>query len=384
MPPGRRWSAYDPHPEYLSSKYARGLSEVDLIEVQHHHAHIASCLVDNGETGPVIGVAFDGLGYGIDATLWGGEFLAVDLAHSRRLGHLAPVALPGGTAAVREPWRMVAAYLPDLVDQPTARRNAQRWSAVVAVSRTPRLSPLTSSAGRLFDAVSALVTGRDVVTYEGQAAIELEQIADHTAPGSYHARLVEGAPFQIVGADLVAAVVSDLDAAVSPERVAMRFHRGVATSIADGCELARQRTGLSTVALSGGVFQNVLLLGLALDLLVRRGFRVLTHRDIPPNDGGISLGQAAVAAEQRSPATSPFKRIAGPRSCGKTGVLVQNAWAVEGRTRPCGCCCRRPVPHIVSGFSGLPDRSAGGWRRRPRRRHARAPRWRRHRRPATR
>jgi hydrogenase maturation protein HypF len=289
--------AYDLHPEYLSARYALDLPDVELIGVQHHHAHIAACLVDNAEPGPVIGVAFDGLGYGTDATLWGGEFLAADLAQSTRLGHLAPVAMPGGDAAVRQPWRMAAAYLDaaGLSSHP-ALVEPDRWRDVLAVSRVSTLSPRTSSAGRLFDAISALVTGRTVAGYEGQAAIELEHLAEPDETGCYPARLRDGSPFEIVGADLVTAVVSDLDSCVPPARVSMRVHRAVAALVADGCELARQRTGLSTVALSGGVFQNVLLLGLGADALRQRGFRVLTHQRIAPNDSGISLGQVAIAA----------------------------------------------------------------------------------------
>ncbi len=289
--------AHDLHPQYRSSRHALDLPDVELIGVQHHHAHIAACLVDNGEPGPVIGVAFDGLGYGSDATLWGGEFLAVDLAQATRLGHLAPVAMPGGDAAVRQPWRMAAAYLDTagLSGHP-ALVETDRWRDIIALSRIGALSPGTSSAGRLFDAVSALVIGRTVVTYEGQAAIELENVADLSEPGGYAAGLRASVPFEIVGADLVRCVVSDLDAGVPPGRVSMRMHRGVAAIIADGCELARERTGLSTVALSGGVFQNVLLVGLAVDALRQRGFRVLTHHRVAPNDSGISLGQVAVAA----------------------------------------------------------------------------------------
>lgn len=173
--------AHDLHPEYLSTKYAESLDGVELVGVQHHHAHIASCLADNGEAGPVLGVAFDGLGLGTDGTLWGGELLAADLSGFERLGHLAPVPLPGGAAAVREPWRMAAAYLDaafaDAVPGlDVVRRNADRWGSVVAMARsTGTAAPRTSSAGRLFDAVSAILGVRDTVTYEGQAAIELEQ-----------------------------------------------------------------------------------------------------------------------------------------------------------------------------------------------------------------
>ena len=173
--------AHDLHPEYLSTKYALELDDVDLQPVQHHHAHIASCLADNGEQGPVIGVAFDGTGYGADGTIWGGEFLAAGLAWFERGGHLVPVPMPGGAAAIRQPWRMAAAYTGD---PEVARRHPDQWSAVVAMAAKGINSPLTSSAGRLFDAAAALLGVRDAINYEGQAAVELEQLADPGRPAS--------------------------------------------------------------------------------------------------------------------------------------------------------------------------------------------------------
>ena len=190
--------AHDLHPEYLSTKYALEREGVDLVGVQHHHAHIVSCLADNGETGPVIGVAFDGLGYGDDGTLWGGEILVADLANYQRAGHLVPVPMPGGTAAIKHPWRMAASYLDLAFDGvascgPSVSSGATRTSggAVVALARSGTASPMTSSAGRLFDAVAAIVCGRDSVNYEGQAAIELEQMADPGEMSVYPVR-VEG------------------------------------------------------------------------------------------------------------------------------------------------------------------------------------------------
>ena len=174
--------AHDLHPEYLSTKYALEL-DLPAEGVQHHHAHIASCLADNGEAGPVIGVAFDGTGYGTDGTIWGGEFLAAGLAAFERGGHLAPVPMPGGAAAIRQPWRMAAAYTGDAE---VARRHQDQWSAVVAMAAKGINSPLTSSAGRLFDAAAALLGVRDAINYEGQAAVELEQLAGEEA-GAYPA-----------------------------------------------------------------------------------------------------------------------------------------------------------------------------------------------------
>ena len=185
--------AHDLHPDYLSTKYAMGLAEdegsgVELIGVQHHHAHIAACLADNGERGPVIGVAFDGTGYGTDGTLWGGEFLIARLAGFERAGHLAALPLPGGAAAIRQPWRMAAAYLDAAypggmqAGLDVEQRNERRWDNVVSMARRRINSPLTSSAGRLFDAAATILGVRDLISYEGQAAIELEQLAEAGRP----------------------------------------------------------------------------------------------------------------------------------------------------------------------------------------------------------
>jgi hydrogenase maturation protein HypF len=293
--------AHDLHPEYLSTKYALDLDGVELEGVQHHHAHVASCLADNGERGPAIGVAFDGLGYGTDGTIWGGELLVADLVGFERVGHFEPVPMPGGTAAIREPWRMAAASL-DLCyeggvpeDLDVVRRNRRRWEEIVRLARARVNSPLTSSVGRLFDAVSAILGVRDRVNYEGQAAIELEQLADPKEAGVYQATIGSGWPFRISGADLVRAVVDDLRAGEEPAIIAARFHNGVAATIVGTCEVIGARTGLRTVALSGGVFQNLLLLERTVGRLERAGFSVLLHSRVPPNDAGISLGQAAVA-----------------------------------------------------------------------------------------
>jgi hydrogenase maturation protein HypF len=295
--------AYDLHPEYLSTKYALDL-DIESLGVQHHHAHIASCLADNGETGPVLGVAFDGTGYGTDGTIWGGEFLLADLVGFRRLAHLAPVPMPGGVTAVRQPWRMAAAYLDEAYGRPpesldVLRRNEDRWADVLAVAASGT-QPRTSSAGRLFDAVSAVLGVRDAIHYEGQAAIELEQRADPAERGSYPVRLENRDPIVVRGADLVRAAVTDLLAGVDVGVIAGRVHNGLADAIVAVCVALRDTTGVSDVALSGGVFQNLLLLDRAVDRLRANGFRVLTHSRVPTNDGGISLGQAAVAAASDS------------------------------------------------------------------------------------
>ncbi|HTT55425.1 MAG TPA: carbamoyltransferase HypF [Streptosporangiaceae bacterium] len=295
--------AHDLHPEYLSTKYALGYPDAELIGVQHHHAHIASCLADNDEDGPVIGVAFDGTGFGPDGTIWGGEFLIAELASATRGGCLAGLPMPGGAAAIRQPWRMAAVYLDAAFPGAlpgglaVAARNAAAWADVLAMARRGVNSPLTSSAGRLFDAVAALLGVRDTINYEGQAAVELEQLAAGSpASAGYPARITPGPPFTVTAADLVHAAAGDLLDGVPAAVVSARFHRGVADFIVAGCQLLRSSSGLGTVALSGGVFQNLLLLGTVTGLLEADGFRVLTHSRVPPNDGGISLGQALVAA----------------------------------------------------------------------------------------
>ncbi|MEU8630647.1 carbamoyltransferase HypF [Amycolatopsis sp. NPDC048633] len=271
--------AHDLHPEYLSTKYALDREDVELLGVQHHHAHIAACLADNGEDGPVLGVAFDGTGFGPDGTIWGGEFLLADLTSYQRLSHLRPVAMPGGVMAIRQPWRMAASYVDEL-GRP-ARED------VVKLKRSGINSPLTSSAGRLFDAAAALLGVRDTITYEGQAAIELEQLADLTEKSAYRARVDD----VVHGEDLIAALLDDPG---STAKRAARFHNGVADAIARTCDRFRDHS--TTVALSGGVFQNVLLLDRTIEQLAQKGFRVLTHRNVPANDGGISFGQVAVAS----------------------------------------------------------------------------------------
>jgi hydrogenase maturation protein HypF len=292
--------AYDLHPEYLSTKYALDL-DLDSCGVQHHHAHIASCLADNGHEGPVIGVAFDGTGYGTDGTLWGGEFLVADLAGFERAGHLEPVPMPGGAAAIRQPWRMAAAYLravfpggpPSGLD--VVKRNERNWAPITLMAERGVNAPLSSSAGRLFDAVAALLSVRDTINYEGQAAVELEQLADPGETGSYRAAISDGPSFRIQGASLVQAVTAELAEGTPAPVIAARFHNGIAALIEEGCLLARERHGLGTVALSGGVFQNLLVTERAAARLEARGFRVLLHSRVPCNDGGISLGQAVVA-----------------------------------------------------------------------------------------
>jgi hydrogenase maturation protein HypF len=282
--------AHDLHPDYLSTRWALE-QEADTIGVQHHHAHAASCIAENGETGPALALVFDGTGYGTDATIWGGELLRCDLEDFERVAHFEPVPLPGGETAIREPWRTAASYL-ELAGRPVSLERWPDWSQVRESLRVN--APLSSGVGRLFDAVAALLGVRERVSYEGQAAIELEHLAGDAEAPPYECRLEAGV---IRGTDLVAAVHDDLDAGRPREEIAAAFHEGVAKAAARACVDA---AGPRSVALSGGSFQNLRLLGSVRTRLATLGFRVLTHSRVPPNDGGISYGQAAVAARRRA------------------------------------------------------------------------------------
>jgi hydrogenase maturation protein HypF len=304
--------AYDLHPEYLSTKYALELEEAGLpvVGVQHHHAHIASCLADNerpsGER--VIGVALDGTGYGTDGAVWGGEFLEGSVAEGfARRGHLEYAPMPGGAAAIRQPWRMALAQLIALYGEeevsklPLAMVREAGEANVRLVARLVEHglnTPPTSSAGRLFDAVAALVgvPGSLRTTYEGQAAVELELAANGPVGRGYPFRLrPEGERWVVETSGIIAGVVEDLLAGCSAGAVSSSFHRTMAEVVVAGCEEIRGARGASAVALSGGTFQNLLLLGQVLELLAGRGFTVYRHRRVPANDGGLSLGQAVLA-----------------------------------------------------------------------------------------
>ncbi|HEY6890519.1 MAG TPA: Sua5/YciO/YrdC/YwlC family protein, partial [Solirubrobacter sp.] len=287
--------AHDLHPEYLSTKFALDL-DLPAVGVQHHHAHLAACLAEHGVESAA-GAIYDGTGYGTDGTVWGGELLRGDLTDFTRLGSLWPVRMPGGEAAIREPWRMACAWLLEIGhDVP------EEWTRVAQLVRTGLNSPLTSSMGRLFDAVAALCGLRATVTYEGQAAVELEALADRHETAAYpldttctqpvyrgqtpvydlDARLVLDAR------PTVAAVAEDVARGVDVALVSARFHNAVARATAQALR------DEPVVVLSGGVFQNELLLVRTLELLPR----ALTPRKLPVNDGGIAYGQAAIAARR--------------------------------------------------------------------------------------
>jgi len=301
--------AVDLHPDYLASKYGRRLAKSEnlkLVEVQHHHAHIASCMVDNAVTEPVIGVSFDGSGYGPDGNIWGGEFMTADLKSYNRVGHLKYVAQPGGDVAAKRPYRMAISYLHSLLGDNELMRKLPFLSSIDAKEMdiikqqidTGLNAPLTSSCGRLFDAVSALAGIRDVVSYEAQAAVELEMAAPDNLDDISGYRFFieyENGLYIVNQRQLFLEIVSDIKNKVSVSKISAKFHRGTADMILNVCGYILRETGLKVVALSGGVFQNRLLLRTAVALLKNAGFDVLIHKEVPTNDGGISLGQAAIA-----------------------------------------------------------------------------------------
>ncbi|MBC7226727.1 MAG: carbamoyltransferase HypF [Thermoflexales bacterium] len=292
--------AHDLHPAYLSTRYARERAgRLPLVPVQHHHAHIAACMAENGLAGdrPVIGVAFDGTGYGTDGAIWGGEFLIADYASFRRVAHLRYIPLPGGDAAIRRPYRTALAHLwaagvswdeglPPVAAATEAERAVLERQLVQGLNVVP-----TSSMGRLFDAVAALAGVRQEINYEAQAAVELEMQVAEGVEEAYPFGVGE----EIDPAPVVRAVVEDVRDGVPVGVIAARFHNGVAAMVREVCLRLRAGTGLNEVALSGGVFQNITLLGKTMALLEEAGFTVYVHRLVPPNDAGISLGQAVIA-----------------------------------------------------------------------------------------
>jgi hydrogenase maturation protein HypF len=320
--------AYDLHPDYLTTKYARelGATGIKLIPVQHHHAHIASCLADNGLESPVIGVAFDGTGLGADGNIWGGEFLVADYRSYKRAGHLEYLPLPGGAAAIKRPYRIAIGYVLTLLGEDALSAviaSEAKQSQLASIGQVSEVemevikrqierkinSPLSSSMGRLFDAIAALVGIRGEIDYEGQAAVELEMAAHSSVIArrisneaishnneSYPYHIVEDEGIRIVRLkDLLLAVIEDLHQGVSKGKISVKFHDTVARMINEMCRLIADETGITQVTLSGGVFQNRLLLRKAVSLLESSGFQVFTHRQVPCNDGDVSLGQAVIA-----------------------------------------------------------------------------------------
>jgi hydrogenase maturation protein HypF len=298
--------AYDLHPDYLSTQWALEQKGVCLAGVQHHHAHIAACMAENQIDGPVIGLALDGSGYGTDGHIWGGEALIADYASFDRAAHFAYTPLPGGAAAIREPWRMAVSYLTRAygenvldLDVPFVRGLDRRKAELVLKMAARGVnSPLTSSCGRLFDAVAALIGIRQEITYEAQAAIELEMAARLSSEsGGYLLAICrQDKPWQIDIAPLFTAIVEDLRRKVCTETISRRFHNGLIETLARLARLLREESAINRICLSGGTFHNVLVFESLIRKLESDGFDVFTHSEVPAGDGGLGLGQVAVAA----------------------------------------------------------------------------------------
>jgi len=292
--------AYDLHPGYLSSKYALSLENVKLIGVQHHHAHMASCMIENGYTGKAIGVSFDGTGYGTDGKIWGGEFLVGDFRDFERMGHLSYIPLAGGDETVRKPYRIALCYLLSISDNLPSYLpkefldfiKDEEVNVFKSMIKNGFNTVLASSSGRLFDAVSAVLGIREINSYEAQSAMELEMIADENERGYYP---VENNNLIFDQLSIFNSVLEDVKRGVEREKIAARFHNTIAHLILKACEVLRDSYGINTVALSGGVFQNLFLFKKVVNLLKENGFSVLYHKKVPTNDGGISLGQAVIA-----------------------------------------------------------------------------------------
>lgn len=302
--------ACDLHPKYNSTAFAKSLG-LPVIEVQHHFAHIASCMAENGYEGEVIGVAFDGTGYGTDGTVWGGEFLKVSYSGFKRLGSVAPYRQAGGELAVKEGWRVAVSLLLDAFGSESDAGDAALKLGLCGENSLKtqfamlenNINCVTStSAGRIFDAVSAILGIKRLSTFEGEASMALEFAAEKTAKSDFSPEISasEDGRFVIKTDKLIRFLAVKSTQKASKEYLAGVFHSAVAQMVLAGCRRCREQTGINTAAMSGGVFQNLLLLKKCCDLLKKDGFNVLIHSLVPPNDGGIALGQAAVALQQIS------------------------------------------------------------------------------------
>ncbi|MDO8886332.1 hypothetical protein, partial [Candidatus Oleimmundimicrobium sp.] len=301
--------AYDLHPEYLSTKFAKSLEGIKLVGVQHHHAHTVSCMVENGIEDKVIGVSFDGTGYGTDGTIWGGEFFIADWKGFERYAHLRYVPMPGGETAIKKPYRMALGYLYSFfgdkleeldIDFLKGLDETEFKNIKIQIDKGLN-SPMTSSCGRLFDAVSALIGIRDVVDYEGQAAIELEMIAKVDVDEKYdfklekNSRKTQSSSLIVDTKPIIVGVIDDLKIGLSNSEISAKFHNTVAAFVIAVCDRARDDRGINKVALSGGVFQNLFLSNKLIQKLRKGDFEVYLQKKVPCNDGGISLGQATIA-----------------------------------------------------------------------------------------
>jgi hydrogenase maturation protein HypF len=315
---------HDLHPDNPGMRYARQRPGCPSVGVQHHHAHVVSCMVEHNLHGPVIGVALDGTGYGPDNTIWGGEILIATHGGYSRAAHLDPVHLPGGEAAIRQPWRMAISHLYhsfgsdfEKIDLPLLHHHRQELSILRQMMDQQINAPLTSSCGRLFDAIAVLAGLRQQVTFEGQVAMELESLAAADAtPGPasvcYGLEIEESneKPWIMRTAPIIRGVVDDLRQGVPGPAIASRFHITLARLLATTCQRLGRREQIDQVVLSGGVFQNLSLLRLLVPLLENYGCTVYTHSLVPPNDGGLALGQAVAGRAMHE---------------GKTGVVIKTA-----------------------------------------------------------
>ena len=313
--------AYDLHPEYLSTKYALAQrDDMFKIGVQHHHAHIVSCMAENGIHHKVIGVAFDGLGYGDDGNFWGGEFFIADLSGYQRAGHLDYVPMPGGEQAIKEPWRMAISYLyqiyssdissiimpfpPHFTGEPKTIVDHPKIKVLLKMLSQRIHCPLTSSMGRLFDGVASLLDLQHFVNYEGQAAIKLESIADERETGHYPFGINTNAGAHcnrlivIQWQPVIKHIIEDMQHGIASSIISARFHNSIVDMVYQVCIILRNSKGVNDVVLSGGVFQNNFLLSRLVKKLKLQGFTLYSHKKVPCNDGGLSLGQAVIAGER--------------------------------------------------------------------------------------
>jgi hydrogenase maturation protein HypF len=300
-----RAAAYDLHPGYMSTRMALASGIERTVGVQHHHAHIASCMAENHLRGTVLGVALDGTGFGTDGTIWGGEFLLADFAGFTRRAHLRNVLLPGGDAAVRQPWRMALSYLRDTFGRQIPdklrcfREIGEKQIALVDTMLSRRIQTVeTSSCGRLFDAVATMLGMASEVTFEGQAAIALEAAVERGIEEHYDFEIEENDTLTLDFRPAIVAMVKDVTSGRRVGEISARFHNTLSTAIVDVCSRIRSSGGVDRVCLSGGTFQNLYLLGRTVVELRRRGFGVYLHAQVPANDGGIALGQAVIANER--------------------------------------------------------------------------------------
>lgn len=318
--------AHDSHPDYLSTAFGNQLAaggQLLQFDVQHHHAHIVSCMIEHGLMEPVIGVAFDGHGYGLDGTLWGGEFFIASPTRCERLAHLEPVRLPGGSQGIKQPWRMALSYaysgppgntgaFPGFAEALSELHGKQAVQIVKKQIESGLNSPFTSSCGRLFDAMSALLGNHYTTGYEGQAAIELQALANQaiehldSASAPYPFEIIgDSAPFVVSAKPVLEAAYADYLQGTKASMVAARFHHTIAHMMLATCYRLHRLTGIEKICLSGGVFQNILLLRLAKKLLSSAGLQVFFPQQLPANDGGLSLGQAVVALAKADAITMP-------------------------------------------------------------------------------